>query len=98
MQRRSGRWRFILRRWTTPQNSPAFSRAPPSLTREERLSIEREEGWTLGVLTGRQMQPRLDSPSLVVSRPTAGAVTELMGRDLSLQRLLASRARRSFPN
>ena len=35
---------------------------PTWLTREQRLSVEREEGWTLGVLSGRQTQPRLALP------------------------------------
>ena len=97
MQRRSGRWRFILRRWTMPKNSPACSQARLALTREERLSIEREEGWTLGVLSGRQMQPRLALPSLPVSRPTAGTVTELIGRDRNLQASLASSSEAELP-
>ncbi|HEX3745799.1 MAG TPA: hypothetical protein VHW09_17780 [Bryobacteraceae bacterium] len=58
---------------------------PTCLTREQRLSVEREEGWTLGVLSGRQMQPRLALPSLTVTRPTTGGVTELIGRDNNLQ-------------
>lgn len=46
---------------------------PAYLTPEDRETVEREEGWTLGVLSGQQMQPRLvlqNSPVAPSTRTT----------------------------
>jgi hypothetical protein len=43
---------------------------PAYLTPEDRQRIEREEGWTLGVLSGQQVQPRLVFQPLPVSPST----------------------------
>jgi len=48
---------------------------PAYLTPEDRETIEREEGWTLGVLSGQQVQPRLALQPLPVSPSTPTTVT-----------------------
>ena len=45
------------------------------LTPEDRERIEREEGWTLGVLSGRHAQPRLALQALPVPPSTTSTVT-----------------------
>ena len=40
---------------------------PAYLTPKDRETVEREEGWTLGVLSGQQVQPRLALQPLPVS-------------------------------
>ncbi len=47
---------------------------PAYLTPEDRETIEREEGWTLGVLSGQQVQPRLALQPLPVSPSTPTTV------------------------
>jgi hypothetical protein len=54
---------------------------PACLTPEDRERIEREEGWTLGVLSGRQLQPRLPLQPLAVSPSTPSTVTGSMSID-----------------
>ena len=70
---------------------------PTWLTREERLSVEREEGRTLGVLSSRQVQPRVASPSLRYrARLLAGSPNRRAVIAIS-RRVIASPARLRLP-
>jgi hypothetical protein len=51
------------------------------LTPKDRERIEREEGWTLGVLSGRHVQPRLALQALPVPPSTTSTVTGSIGVD-----------------
>ena len=59
----------------------ALFAGPTCLTPEDRDRIEREEGWTLGVLTSRDVQPRLSLEHLPVSPSTPSTVTGLRSLD-----------------
>ena len=48
---------------------------PAYLTPEDRETVETEEGWTLGVLSRQQAQPRLALQPLPASPPSRTAVT-----------------------
>ena len=48
---------------------------PAHLTPADRERVEREEGWTLGVLSGQQMQPRVVLQPLPAWSPSPTAVT-----------------------
>jgi hypothetical protein len=48
---------------------------PAYLTPGDRKRVEQEEGWTLGVLSGQQVQPRLALQPLAVPPSTHTAVT-----------------------
>jgi precorrin-8X/cobalt-precorrin-8 methylmutase len=50
---------------------------PANLAPEDRQRIEREEGWTLGVLSGHQVQPRLALRPLPVSPSTPTTVIRI---------------------
>jgi hypothetical protein len=64
----------------TGELSSLFS-GPTCVTPQERKRIEQEEGWTLGVLDGRQVQPNLASQPLPATFSTPRAVSESMGTD-----------------
>lgn len=53
----------------------ALFAGPAYLTQEDRETIEREEGWTLGVLSGQRVQPRLALQPLPESPSTPRTVT-----------------------
>jgi len=59
----------------------ALFAGPTCLTPEDRDRIEREEGWTLGVLTSRDVQSRLSLEHLPVSPSTPNTVTGLRSLD-----------------